>query len=84
MYQFFAIESKASLKTYFRKSYEQQFLSTIFPLISARPQISARPHKRRPLISEAPLGIHIERSAPPVINAAPPNMTFIGVVIIVY
>ena len=84
MYQFFAIESKASLKTYFCKSYEQQFLSTIFPLISTEPQTSARPHKRRPLIIAAPLGIHIERSATPVINAAPLNMTFIGVVMIVY
>ena len=46
MYQFFPTETTASFKTYFHKSYEQQLLATIFPLISA-----------------APLGIHIERGA---------------------
>ena len=37
-----------------------------------------------PLISAAPLGIHIEISAPPLISAAPLNAVFIRIVTIFY
>ena len=49
------------------------FINTVFPLISAGPQISA-----------ASLGIHIEISASPLISAAPSNATLIRTVTIFY
>ena len=49
------------------------YLITVFPIISAGPQISA-----------APLGIHIEISASPLIRAAPLNTTLIRIVTIFY
>ena len=73
MYQIFPIESTASLKTYFHKSYEQQLIANVFPLISAGPQISVESHKRRPLIRAFPL-----------INAALLNVALIAIVTIFY
>ena len=48
-------------------------MNTVFPLISAGPQISA-----------APLGIHIEISAYPLISAAPLNTALIRIITIFY
>ena len=46
---------------------------TVFPLIRARPQIGA-----------APLGMHIEISASPLISAMPLNLVLIRIVTIIY
>ena len=62
-----------------KNSVMKKFHYTVFPPIYRRVS-----NKRRPLICAAPLVIHIEISASPLISAAPLNAALIRIVTIFY